>query len=357
MANEEQQETLRDTLVASIAEHAEQADTSAPAQETDAQRESRQRDDKGRFAETGKPTVAAPQAKTSGDPSSASTVPAVAAPSVPDPAAANENKYPRVPKELWPLWDKITAGQPLNGQESRKIADFNVTREAQFVNGVSTYKQIAEGAKPLMEAIAPFQADMDKHGIQAPQMIHSLLSAHKSLSFGSPQQKLQLISKLANDYGIPIQALYDQGAQQQYLASAPAIQQPVQQAPDIKTEVDRVLAEREMQKSISDMAQDTAKYPFFNYVRATMAQLLETGEATDLADAYQIAIHAPEHATLSSMSSLQQTQAAEQQRVATAQVTAKRSATPASAGAPTGKKGVRESLREAMELHAGGARV
>jgi hypothetical protein len=189
------------------------------------------------------------------------------------------------------------------------------------------------------------------------------MQAHKTLALGSPQDKLQLFSKLANDYGIPLQALYDQGAQQQFLAT-PHTPQPAPQ-PDIAKLVDQVIASRELNQTVESMARDKEKYPFFQYVRPTMAQLLETGEATDLHDAYQKALEHPDHAVFSTVQQQQQAQAAEQQRIAAAQATARvarantvspKTATPAAA-APTGKQGVRESLREAIAMHAGGARV
>ena len=267
---------------------------------------------------------------------------------------------------MWPLWDKLNTGAPLTAQEARQIVEYIPQRETQFATGVSTYKNIADSAKPLMDAIAPFKQDMDRHGIQAPQMIHSLMTAHKSLSLGSPTEKLQMFSKLANDYGIPLQALYDQNAQTQFLQTAPAYQAPVQQPPNIEALIEQTLANREIQQTVGAMAKDTAKYPFFNYVRPTMAQLLESGEAQDLDDAYAKALESPEHSTLTTIMQQQHEQSAEQERAAQAQNAARiarskavspRSATPASTGSPTGKQSVRDSLREAMEAHAGAARV
>ena len=97
-----------------------------------------------------------------------------------------------------------------------------------------------------------------------------------------------------------------------------------------------------------------------------MAQLLESGEAADLNDAYAKALDAPEHEMLTTVQQAQQAQATEQARIATAQATVRaakantvstRSATPASDGAPKGNPSVREALVAAVAQHRGGARV
>lgn len=361
---DEQQATLRESIEDSIRQHSEPepevvaqpVEAAAPV-ETEQQREDRVRDDKGRFSKPAEQPVVAAKPAASVEPT---------APVVAEPVVLPIQRPSSWKKEMWPLWDKMTTGAPLTAQETRQIAEYNAQRETQFATGVSTYKQIADSAKPLMDAIAPFQQDMEKHGIQAPEMVHRLMSAHKSLALGSPQQKLQMFSQLASQYGIPIQALYDQNVQQQYLAT-PHVQQPEpqQQPPNIEALIEQTLANREVQQTVASMAKDTQKYPFFNYVRNDMAQLLDSLEATDLHDAYQKAMELPQHSMLTTVQATQQAQAAEQQRVVAAQTTARvakanavspRSATPAVAAAPAGKQGVRESLREAIALHAGGAR-
>lgn len=371
MADEQPQATLRETIESSIAQHSDPVPDAgaAPAvaapSETDAQREQRERDDKGRF--TPKDSAAQPQKPVESALSSAPAAQPAAA--LAEPPISPLQRPSSWKKEMWPVWEKMAVGQPLTAQEARQVAEYNIQREQQFAGGVSTYKQEAERAKPLLEAIAPFQRDLDKHGIQAPQMVHRLMSAHRALALGSPQEKIQRFSQLLNEYGIPLQALYDPAVQQQYIQSAPQqqAQQPMQQpVQDINALVEQALNQREVKQTVESMERDTQKYPAFQYVRATMAQLLETNAATDLDEAYQQALQAPEHAFLANSLQQQQAQEAERQRVAAAQKTAQvarantvspRSATPAAAAAPSGKPSVRESLKEAMGAVLGGARV
>jgi hypothetical protein len=371
---EETQPTLRDAIVDSIAQHSDPepapvvSETPAPAEAAPAPAESKPGRTAGRArAPDGKllpgkaerqdaapeqPKPVEPHSTTEAQPAAPAVAP------IPRPSSWK--------KEMWPVWDKLNTGAPLTAQEARQVAEYNAQRETQFATGVSTYKQIADTAKPVLDAIAPFQADLDKHGIAAPDMVHRLMSAHKSLAQGSPHEKLQLFSKLASDYGIPIQALYDQSAQQQFLAMPYTPQPaPVQQQPDIATTVEQILAQREVKQTIESMARDSTKYPFFNYLRSDMSQLLETGEATDLDDAYSKALDLPQHEMLTSLRqqpepTLEQQRAAQAQgaaRAARANTVSPRSATPAPAAPPSGKTSVRDSLRDAIAQHVGGGRV
>lgn len=382
MDTNEPQATLRETIESAIEAHTEPpvetgVEPTEPVEQKSGRTAGRARDETGKLL-PGKPVkeqpkepVQAAKEPVAEPPKSPGTPPGIEA-NTEAPAAAPILTRPEGcpsswPKEMWGHWVKLNSDMPLSPQEARQLAQFNAKRETQFATGVSTYKQIADTAKPLMDAIAPYQADLEQHGIKADEMVSRLLSAHKQLALGSPHQKLQLFSKLAQDYGIPIQALYDQQSQMQFLAqpySPPA--PPTPQVPDIQKLIEQTIASREVEQTVSSMAADTQKYPFFNYVRADMAQLLETGEATDLNDAYQKCLELPQHAMLTSVMQKQQEQQAEQQRVAAAQATVRaaranavspKSATPMVGGEPQGKKGVRDALREAISQHAGGARV
>lgn len=379
MSDQEAAPTVREALESSIAQHSEPAPE--PVEQPTAQPEAapaesapepkkgagrtvgRARDEHGKLlpgkaVRPAQEPAAEPQKPV--DPTStieAQTAPAVAP--IPRPSSWK--------KEMWPLWDKLNTGAPLTAQEARQVAEYNAQRETQFATGVSTYKSIADNAKPLLEAVAPFQADIERYGANAPQLVHSLLTAHRNLALGSPQQKLQLLNKLAGDYGIPIQALYDQSAQQQYLMT-PHVPQAMPAAPEVPLEqkFEQFLAQREVKQTVEQMAKDTEKYPFFNYVRSDMSQLLETGEATDLDDAYYKSLDLPQHAMLAPLMQQQQTAAIQQQviankgkvaAVARGNAVSPRSATPASQAVPDKPTSVRESLRAAIAQHVGGGRV
>lgn len=351
MSNEDQQTTLRETLEAAVAEHSEPVEVvSQPVESTE---QNRVRDEGGKFAKQEakaiqpelnleEPVITTPEFKE-----------------IPRPSSWK--------KELWPVWDKMNKGEALTPQEARQVAEYNATREQQFATGVSTYKQEADRARPLLDAIQPFQADIERYGVNASELVHNLLSSHKTLSTGSNQEKLQLMGYLAQSYKIPLEALYDPQVQQQFLNTPYQAQpQPAAPAPDIHKLVESALTQREAVQTITAMERDVEKYPFFQYVRPNMAQLLETGAATDLDKAYEMALQAPEHSRLTSIMQSQQNQAEEHRKIevqkkvvqaARANNVSVKSATPMSTGATNSKPSVRESLMEAVEAHRTGAKV
>lgn len=349
--------TVREVLEETIANHREEepiqeVQPEPIAEETAEQKAERIRDEKGRFASTSPEPIqeAAPE------------------PLVPIQRPSSWKK------ELWPVWDKMAAGQPLTDKEARQVAEYNAQREQQFASGVSTYKQEAERSKPLMDAIAPFRAEIEKYArdpqgnpVPAEAIVHGLLSAHRTLSLGSPYEKLNNIVQVIQGYGIPIQALFDENARNQYLQSAPNVPLPAAQppAPDINSLVEEALSQREAAQTITAMEQNAEKYPFFPYVRNTMAQLLEQGVSTDLDELYELATHAPEHSRLTT--ALQQQQAAAEEArkleasrkaasVARSNAISPKTATPQGT-APKGNPSVREALRESMDSVLGSARV
>ena len=195
-------------------------------------------------------------------------------------------------KEYLPIWDKLTAGEQLTPEESLKLAEYSNQRESEYKKGVSTYKQEADNAKSLVEAIAPFVPELQKQNIHPAAWINNLGRAHMILSSAPYDQRVQLFHRLAQDYGIqlgesvaPTQQYQDPQsyALNQQLA---ALQNEVQQVRGWKEqqELSRLNAE------IDRVRSNVEKFPHFEVVREDMAQLLERGLAQDLESAYAKAV-------------------------------------------------------------------
>jgi hypothetical protein len=193
-------------------------------------------------------------------------------------------------KEYLPIWDKLTSGQQLTKEESLKLAEYSNQRESEYKKGVSTYKQEADNAKVLVEAIAPFVPELQKQNIHPAAWINNLGRAHMILSSAPYDQRLQLFHRLAQDYGIqlgesvaPVQQDPQSYALNQQLA---ALQNEVQQVRGWKQqeEQSRLMAE------IQRVSSNAEKFPHFEVVREDMAQLLERGLAQDLETAYAKAV-------------------------------------------------------------------
>lgn len=318
-----------------------QPDAAPIGESADAKAE-RLRDEKGRFAEGKTP------------PKEEVKLPAAAAPAAVVPKLQKPDSWK---KDYQADWDALTPRQ----QEYVKA------REDQYFKGISTYQQEWKGAKPMLDAIAPFLPELQKHNIAPEKWITNLGMAHQTLATGDGQTKLQMFAKLAQDYGVPLQALYDQQAAQAFVQQT--IQQPQQrQAPqpaDLDALFDKKWNEKQTQQSIEqfEAAKDAAgqpTYPHFQTVKADMALLLEAGKAQDLKSAYSMALRL--HDDLWAAQQAAQGKADEAARqeanrkaVAAAKGSAVsvKSATPATAGAAP-KKGIRSQLEEAYDQHASG---
>lgn len=329
------QNTLRDQLTSAL-EEAESGGgsttpaaapiqaTNIPVGETEEQKAERLRDEKGRLA-------SAPAVTKGGAPPQA----------------------PEVALERPTTWKKIEEWNAL----PRPVQEEIKRREADYAKGVSTYKTEWETAKPLLDAMAPFMPELQQHNIAPAQWIQNLGNAHRTLALGSPQQKLQMFQKLANDYGVPLQALGHQGPDPlQYLNPVyERVQQLEGRIHNWQTQQEQA-QQAQIQGEIQKFA---ATHPHFETVRETMAGLLQSNVAPDLDTAYDKAIRLHDDIWTQEQERKAQETAAEKSKQreqqtsrAKAQTISPRSATPSATGNAKAEKGIRANLEAAFDEHA-----
>lgn len=380
MAEEATQDTLRDTLEAAFEEHVpvegdapeKPAPVSQPAPsgelakapEVAAAADDRPRGPDGKFLPKTEATQAAapkPQAALAPQPAAA---PALAP--IPRPSSWE--------KGMWPIWDKLSAGVPLTPEESRKAAEYNVKREGHFAQGVSTYKQEFDRAKPVMDAISPHMQELQSRGLDPAALVGQYLQVNRVLATGSPQDKLGMLMRIAQDYQIPLHALFQQG-QDGRVTFNPQVQpyqppqaQQAQPQHSMEQLLEAKLAQRDAAQALERFESDAPqKYQHYETVKETMARLLEAGFARDYPDAYERALRQPEHSDIFDALQEQKRAATEAEKAkALAETAARarrqnvsvRSATPASKAAPKdGKRSLRQELEENFDQHTDASRV
>ena len=220
-------------------------------------------------------------------------------------------------------------GKPLDKAEFVKFDEYANQREAEYKKGVSVYKNEADNARELTNAIGPFIPELQKHGISPSAWINNLGRAHYTLANGTYEQKLNTFHRLAQDYGIqlnqdalqmPEQAYVDP-YQQQLMQQLQATQQQVQQLSAIREQEENARLTQE----ISRVSSNKERFPHFEMVREDMAQLLERGLAQDLESAYAKAVRMNDEAYKLEQEKLLKsasTQASKAQQVAKAKATA-----------------------------------
>lgn len=376
MENESSQTTLRDSIAAAFdaaeagsntnveapLEQAAQANEApeasqpdAPQSESAADKASRERDELGRFAS--KKEEQQPQQ------------PQVAQSDVNQPQEAAIPRPTTWKKEYAPIWDKLARGDALTAQESQKLAKYNVQREQEFATGVSTYRQEAQNAKHLTEALAPFIPVMQRRNMSAPDFIKNLGTTYAFLAEGSVQQKLQAFAALARDVGIPLEAI----GQAQTNQLNPVVPQLLQEIQELKSQINGVNGWRdqqeqsEIQKVISEFENNPESYPHFQTVRQTMGKMLESGFANNMQDAYTKAVRMhddiwqEEQEKNAAQLLAQQAAPAVDKAALAAQAKAKvlspRQASPSGATKAIDPKNLRSVLENAFDSHTGTGRV
>ncbi len=345
MADENTQTTLRDTLSQAF----ESVEAEVPAvvkteveatesPETPQQKAERLRDEKGRFAEGKKETKEIPAVGKKSEAPIVETKPRPQRPS-------------SWKKDMWDHWEKLDP----------QVAEYVNQREQEFAKGVSTYKQEWESAKPLQEAMAQFQPILQQYGIKPEQWISNLGNAHQQLVMGTPDQKLSMFVKLAQDYQVPLQSLFTQG-QDGKVYFNPQIQsyqapQPRQEQTDPRQIVKQVLEEERANQEVQSFV-NNEQYPYFEQVKETMAGLLQAGLAKDLKGAYEASLRMPMHTDIFDELQKQQQAKTEQekreqaQRAVTgakAKAVSVKSSTPVGTSTKANSKGLRGQLEDAFD--------
>lgn len=305
-----------------------------------AQEEQRARDEAGRFAKQEK---------------------AEEPPPAPEPQEqAPAPKLTTWKKDFIPLHEKLDQGLPLTPDEAKRLAQYNIQRESEYATGISMHKDRATRLESVEKAIEPFLPLLQQHNVTPDRWIQSLGQAHQTLAMGTPEQKLQAFQRLANDYGINLGAVQ----QSQNGQLDPALMGMMEQFQQLRGQLQNVTTWQEQQEqqrvsnAIAEIANDAEKYPHFEKVRGTMAQLLESGLAPDLKTAYAKAIRMDDEVwTAEQTRQSQATIAAQTQTQAVAKAKAKavspRSATPSGAIGKAPATDRRALLEEAFDASTG----
>jgi hypothetical protein len=177
-------------------------------------------------------------------------------------------------------WDKIP--------EHLRI---EITRreEAQAKGAAHLHQQYAPAKafvervkEPMMEAIGP-NGDPVQH-------VLSMMQVEKTLRTAPLPQKFNQLMAMADQFGIPLREIINASVGEEVLrrdntqqAIPDAVQRELQEIRSWREQSEQSLVNQEV-------SQYGASLEFFEDVRGNMADLIETGQATDLNDAYEKAI-------------------------------------------------------------------
>jgi hypothetical protein len=216
------------------------------------------------------------------------------------PKAAEPVEEPQVEEEP-PVWRRPPASWKKDFHEvwqkaDPKMQEYAWQREEQMRAGVEPLLSKAQFADAMQEVIQPHLQTIQGLGLTPDKAISALLDADAKLRNSDPQSKLQYFYQLAQSYGINLGAMQGQAAPQG---------QPMPQAVDpnvwaLQNELNKVRGEvmgwkqqqemAENQTLLNEINQFSLKAEYFEDVRPTMIQLLQSGVAQTLEEAYNKAI-------------------------------------------------------------------
>lgn len=213
------------------------------------------------------------------------------APETPEPMAEvkPERKAPSSWKpEAQAAFLKADRGEPLTPEEIRILTAEAERRESDFHRGVESFKTHAQKARAFEQALAPYQQTIQQMGMDGPTAAARMLQVEHTLRYADPATKAAMLQKIAQDYGI------DMGMAQQLPQQDPQTQYLMQQLNELRQ------TQQMWQNSIQEQERSKANHELENFassdkthfeaVRNDMADLLESGKAASLEQAYEMAI-------------------------------------------------------------------
>lgn len=194
-----------------------------------------------------------------------------------------------------PVWKRPPASWKKDYHEvwqgaDDRLKEYAFQREEQMKAGIEPLKSKAQYADQMQEVIAPYMQTITGLGIDAPKAVKALMEADHILRTSQPHEKQQYFARLAQSYGIN---LNDVGGLQQQAPVDPQFYALQNELNSVRGEVQNWKQQQEQQQNqvlLGEINQFSQKAEHFEEARPVMIQLLQSGVATDLQDAYEKAI-------------------------------------------------------------------
>lgn len=195
-----------------------------------------------------------------------------------------------------PVWKRPPASWKKDYHEVWATADprlqeYAYQREEQMKQGVQPLLEKAKFADQIQEVVQPYMQTIQGLGIDAPQAVKALMEADHALRYSDPQQKRALFARLAQQYGVDLSGVTE--IQQQQMPADPNVSALQHELNRIRGEVMSWREQQEQEKNaqlLTEINHFSQKAEHFEEARPTMIQLLQSGVAQTLEDAYEKAI-------------------------------------------------------------------
>ena len=171
-----------------------------------------------------------------------------------------------------------------------KMREYAYQREEQMRKGVEPLLSKAQFADSMNQALEPYMQTIQGLGLKPEQAVAALAQADYTLRNSPPDQRVAYLHNLAAQYGVNL-GQSPQAAPQQSVD--PVVWQLQNELNNVRGEVMGWKQQQEMaqnQQLLSEINDFSGKAEHFEEARPTMIQLLQSGVAETLEDAYDKAI-------------------------------------------------------------------
>jgi hypothetical protein len=197
-----------------------------------------------------------------------------------------------------PLWRKPPASWKKEYHEhwakaDPKIQEYAWQREEQMKRGVEPLLSKAQFADAMNQALEPYLPTIQGLGLKPEQAVAALAQADYTLRNSPPAQKMQYLTQLAASYGINLNQVMQGGQQTAQHSIDPMVYQLQNELNTVRGEVTGWKQQQEMaenQTLLNEINSFSMTAEHFDEARPTMIQLLQSGVAETLDDAYEKAI-------------------------------------------------------------------
>jgi hypothetical protein len=173
------------------------------------------------------------------------------------------------------------------GKVDPKVAEYIHARENEMRGGIESARTKALEYDRVAKVVAPYMQTIQSLGIDAPTAIKGLMEADNHLRTAPHDQKRAYILKLAASYGINLGDVSDA------IPVNPQIHEVQTQVQQLRAQLEgerRAKEEAESRSLLEQIQKFATTKEHFEEAKPTMIQLLQSGVATDLEDAYKKAV-------------------------------------------------------------------
>lgn len=163
-------------------------------------------------------------------------------------------------------------------------------REEDMFRGLEMYKQDANLGKGFASMVQPYMPLLTHFKVDVGTLIPNLLEAHKTLSIGTPAEKVAYFRKLASDYQLDMAEVAAEIPYEDPEARRLRVENQRLQSENQRTRSEQEAHARQTAASVLDKFIADPKNIYFDAVGADVAKLLQSGVCSTLEEAYEKAV-------------------------------------------------------------------